>query len=411
MVVSKTFAKRLGALSLACIAGPSWAAGFQLNSQSATGLGRAFAGDAVIGDNASVMARNAAAMTLFDKTTMSLGFIVLDTDIKVKDASYVNGFVPGQIFPANFGDAGDTSVAPNLHVIVPINSNWVWGVNVYSNFGTKTEFDSAYVAPEFGGKTDVKSFNLGTSLAYRIDEQWSLGAGLDLVYGKGKMHRGLNTPAGQQTILDIDADGFALGFNLGVMFELNQNNRFGLSYRYSPKLEAKGDILYAGNQTSPLAKNDKLHMPLPDMIEFSGYHRVSPQWAVHYSVQWIGWEEFDVLKSSAHGVLNRYEWQDGFHYSLGATYELNSSWTLRAGYMHDTSAQDQITSISVPDSDRNWFSAGFSYHLNADSSIDVGATYLMGEDVNVTEQSPYSKLEGKTRADAVLVGVQYSRSF
>ena len=44
------------------------AAGFQLNSQSATGLGRAFAGDAVIADNASVMARNAAAMTLFDQT-------------------------------------------------------------------------------------------------------------------------------------------------------------------------------------------------------------------------------------------------------------------------------------------------------------------------------------------------------
>lgn len=411
MVVSKTFAKRLGALSLACIAGPSWAAGFQLNSQSATGLGRAFAGDAVIGDNASVMARNAAAMTLFDKTAMSLGFIVLNTDIEVKDARYTNAFAPGQSFSGNYGDAGDTSVAPNLHVIVPINSNWVWGVNVYTNFGTKTEFGNNYVAPEFGGKTDVKSFNLGASLAYRIDEQWSLGAGLDLVYGKGKMRRGLNTPAGQQTILDIDADGYALGFNLGAMFELNQNNRFGLSYRYSPKLEAEGDILYAANRTSPLVKNDKLQMPLPDMIEFSGYHSLSPQWAVHYSVQWIGWEEFDVLESNGHGVLNRYEWQDGFHYALGATYELNSSWTLRAGYMHDTSAQDKITSISVPDSDRNWFSAGFSYHLNADSAIDVGATYLMGQDVNVTEQSPYSLLEGKTRADAVLVGVQYSRSF
>ncbi|MCE2570522.1 outer membrane protein transport protein [Motilimonas eburnea] len=411
MVVTKSLAKRLGVLSLACIAGPSWAAGFQLNSQSATGLGRAFAGDAVIGDNASVMARNAAAMTLFDSAAMSLGFIVLDTDIKVKNSQYTSVFAPGQSFSADFSDAGDTSVAPNLHVIVPINDQWVWGANLYSNFGTKTEFDANYVAPEFGGKTDVKSFNLGASLAYRINEQWSLGAGLDLVYGKGKMRRALNTPAGQQPLLDIDADGFALGFNLGAMFELNANNRFGLSYRYSPKLEAKGDILYAPNQANPLIKNDKLYMPLPDMIEFSGYHRVSAQWALHYSVQWIGWDAFDVLKSDGHGVINRYEWQDGFHYAIGATYELNSSWTLRAGYMHDTSAQDKITSISVPDSDRNWFSAGFSYHLNANSAIDVGATYLMGEDVKVTEQSPYSQLEGKTRADAVLVGVQYSRAF
>lgn len=43
----------------------AYAGGFQINEHSATGLGRAFAGDAVIGDNASVVSRNAAAMTLF----------------------------------------------------------------------------------------------------------------------------------------------------------------------------------------------------------------------------------------------------------------------------------------------------------------------------------------------------------
>ena len=64
------------------------AAGFQLNAQSATGLGRAFAGDAVIADNASVMSRNAAGMALFDKTAMSFGLNVLKTDISVSDATY-----------------------------------------------------------------------------------------------------------------------------------------------------------------------------------------------------------------------------------------------------------------------------------------------------------------------------------
>ncbi|MGL5250896.1 MAG: outer membrane protein transport protein, partial [Enterovibrio sp.] len=49
----------------------AFAAGFQVNGQSATGLGRAFAGDAVIADNASVMARNPAAMSLFDRPQLS----------------------------------------------------------------------------------------------------------------------------------------------------------------------------------------------------------------------------------------------------------------------------------------------------------------------------------------------------
>ncbi|WP_218758218.1 outer membrane protein transport protein, partial [Vibrio parahaemolyticus] len=59
-----------------------------------------------------------------------------------------------------------------------------------------------------------------------------------------------------------------------------------------------------------------------------------------------------------------YQWQDGWHYAIGGTYYMNSDWTLRAGYMYDTSAQDNLTSISVPDSDRQWFSTGFSYHID-----------------------------------------------
>ncbi|WP_201284186.1 outer membrane protein transport protein, partial [Klebsiella pneumoniae] len=95
--------------------------------------------------------------------------------------------------------------------------------------------------------------------------------------------------------------------------------------------------------------------------------------AVHYSVQWIGWSAFDkiefrnlVTSRSSVGALTKgsydkmYEWQDGWHYSIGGTYYLNSDWTLRAGYMYDTSAQDSRTSISVPDSDRQWLSAGFT---------------------------------------------------
>lgn len=67
------------------------AAGFQINAQSATGLGRAFAGDAVIADNASVMARNPAAMALFESTSMSFGVEQVTSYIEVKDTTYLGG--------------------------------------------------------------------------------------------------------------------------------------------------------------------------------------------------------------------------------------------------------------------------------------------------------------------------------
>lgn len=398
------------------------AAGFQLNAQSATGIGRAFAGDAVIADNASVMARNPAAMALFDETSLSLGFESITSMIEVKDATYTNALRGGQVTSANESEVGDTSIAPNIHLIVPVNDQFAWGINAYTNFGTKTEFGDNYPGYEYGGLTDVKSMNFGLAASYRLNEQWSFGAGLDLIYGKGELKRDFAPDlaafayGGANEALDIDAEGWAVGFNVGTVYELNENNRFGLAYHYSPELEAKGDTTFKNQKFN----SDTIYMPLPDILEFSGYHRIEDtKFAVHYSVQWIGWESFDVLESKKAGELNAYEWQDGMHYAIGGTYYLNRDWTLRAGYMYDTSAQDDLTSVSVPDSDRQWFSTGFTYHISEKSNIDFGFTYLMGEDVDVEESKAnplapgtnLSELSGTTRADAILVGLQYSRTF
>ncbi|PJC85427.1 aromatic hydrocarbon degradation protein [Vibrio sp. HA2012] len=410
------FKKSVIATVVALASQQAMAAGFQLNSQSATGLGRAFAGDAVIADNASVMAKNAAAMALFDETALSLGVVSIKTLIKVKDAEYTNA-TGTTTSSADYDSAGSTSYAPNLHLIVPLNEKFAVGINAYTNFGTKTEFNDSYVAGEFGGTTDIKSINFGLAGSYRIDEQWSLGAGLDIIYGQGKMQRA--TASGAK-LLDIDADGWGVGFNLGTVYEMDDNNRFGLAYHYSPELKVKGDVYRSGVTYD----DDTLTLPLPDIWELSGYHRLEDsKFAVHYSVQWIGWNTFDTLKAKDAGTIKTYEWQNGMHYSIGTTYYLNNDWTLRAGYMYDTSAQDEITSISVPDSDRNWFSAGFTYNLTAKSNIDFGFTYLLGEDVDVTESQDFSAaygaaagtyvshLNATTHADAILIGLQYSQTF
>lgn len=387
------------------------AAGFQLNAQSATGLGRAFAGDAVIADNASVMARNVAAMALFDKTELSLGLNFLKTDINVSDATYY-GPTAATGAASNYDNAGGISLAPNFHLIVPLNEQFALGMNLYSNFATRTEFDDSFKGSEYGGLTDVKSINLGLAASYRINTQWSIGGGLDIIYGTGKLQRSLDVGQSQKMeLLNAETAGIGLGFNLGTVFELDENNRFGLSYHYSPEIETKGDIYVQGKKAS-----DTLYLPLPDMAEFSGYHRLTDsKFAAHYSVQWIGWSAFETLDmktAAGRTALNNYQWKDAMHFSLGGTYYLNNSWTLRGGYMYDQSAQDNVTSISVPDSDRQWFSAGFTYHLSEASNFDLGATYLLGKDVAVSEaKKDVSAINGTTHANAILVAMQYSHHF
>ncbi|NRA52608.1 MAG: outer membrane protein transport protein [Gammaproteobacteria bacterium] len=415
----KLFNKSLITLSLALISTQTLAAGFQLNSQSATGLGRAYAGDAVIADNASAMARNPASMALFKTTELSLGAIILDTDVTLKNSEFTffNGTDYTTVDLADVNDISGTNVAPNIFIVHPIDEQWTVGFGAYSNFATTTKYDSDFAASIFGGTTVVSSVNLQSSVAYRINEQVSIGVGLDVILASGELHRETETGAGTYTALDIEADGIGLGWHVGVVYELDANNRFGLSYRYSPTIATDGDFTIANMQFD----NDTLDIPLPSMAEFSGFHQLTAQTAVHYSAQFIQWSNFDVLATDQFvgpgGVIKEYNWRNTWHLSVGATHKLNKQWTIRTGYMYDMGAVDQIKSIAIPDSDRQWFSAGFSYTMASNSTIDFGLTYLMGKDTQVEEQQLSSsgallaQVNATTRANALLYGLQYNYQF
>ncbi|RYU48556.1 transporter [Aliivibrio finisterrensis] len=419
----RLFSKTLLAATITLATQQATAAGFQLNAQSATGLGRAFAGDAVIADNASVMSRNAAAMALFDSSQFSGGVNYIKTDIDVTDVNYAGQLAGGA--PVDDANNSSGTPVPNIYYIHRLNDQWAFGAGIYSNFGTTNNFDDNFGAgsgnlrlgiPDaslFGGTTEIKSINYALTVSYRINEQFSVGGGLDIIQGSGKLKRDM---APGINALDVEADGIGLGWNLGAVYELDERNRFGFSYHYSPEIEAEGDMymLDADPTSSTFGQNvidgQTLLMPLPSMAEFSGYHEIKDtKFAVHYSVQWIGWSAFDELNTKEGVNINNYKWQDGMHYSIGGTYFLNEAWTLRAGYMYDTAAQDNLTSISVPDSDRQWLSGGFSYHFQKKHTVDFGFTYLMGDEVDVSEKD--GALTAKTQANAILAGVQYSYSF
>ena len=85
---------------------------------------------------------------------------------------------------------------------------------------------------------------------------------------------------------------------------------------------------------------------------------------------------FDSLQIA--NIDKEYAWKDAGMSQL-VVHTINNDWTLRAGYMYDVAATDELKSISIPDSDRQWLSAGFTYHIDSRSNIDFGATYLIGK--------------------------------
>ena len=89
MKMNKTLLSIAVAGSLLSTSAAVNAAGFQLAEYSATGLGRAYAGEAAMADNASAQWRNPAMLTYLEGTQISTGAIYVNPNIDV------NGSVDG----------------------------------------------------------------------------------------------------------------------------------------------------------------------------------------------------------------------------------------------------------------------------------------------------------------------------
>ena len=60
-----------------------------------------------------------------------------------------------------------------------------------------------------------------------------------------------------------------------------------------------------------------------------------------------------------------------YKYSLGTTYKHNEKWKWRAGFALDkTAVQEEDVKITLPSSDRYWYSAGLNYTLSPSSNLD-----------------------------------------
>ncbi|MEL3918105.1 outer membrane protein transport protein [Aeromonas enteropelogenes] len=421
-MTTTVFKKSLIAATMALATSQVHAAAFQLNEHSASGLGRAYAGEAAVADNAAVLARNPAAMTTFDKMAVSVSGTYIKPDVDV-DGSIATPL--GKVSASESGIAPSAFV-PASYFIQPLNDQWAWGIGLFSNYGLSTEYSKTFPAGAGAGDTELLTLNINPNIAYRINEQFSIGAGINAVYGAAELNRyaGLLGPAlGQKSdtrIAHLKGDTWGFGWNVGTLYEINKDHRFALTYRSQVDMSFDGDFqgLTSGNRTV----DGNLKLDLPAQAEFAGYHRLNEQFAVHYSVNWTDWSAFQELKATSNqcagGVcLQKDEkFKDSTRYSIGGTWYINPAWEARLGFAYDNSPiEPEYRSLSIPDSDRVWYSAGATYHINPDMSVDFGMAYLDGKEVDVSEglrnHSDALRWKGSSHGNAFLASAQFNMKF
>lgn len=404
--------KYIALVITAVLSSQAQAAGYQVSEHSAAGLGRAYAGDAAVADTAAVLARNPAAMTRFKHAEISGVLSVINPSISINDHTH----------DETAKDIAPISFVPASYYIQPINDKTAVGLAIFSNYGVTTDYPKGMQAGSLAGKTSLETININPNIAYRISPQLSVGAGISLVYGTAEFNRRLGSlayAAPSKNLINMEGTSWAWGWNIGALYELDNNNRFGLSYRSQVDLNFHGHFTdYLGQATSKPNEtvSANLALPLPAIAEFSGFHQLNPQWAISYSVQWTQYNKFKEIRATssqcATGTcfVKKENFKNTYRWAVGTTYTLNPTWTLRYGFAIDQNA-GQAT-LSIPDTDRYWYSAGATYHYNSALSVDVGVSYIHSKKATFVEQTPVGENDSFTSSGkAYLAAAQINYRF
>ena len=264
----------VAAITAAVLAPAVQASGYKLNEQGAAGAGNAYAGRAAIVEDASVVFYNPAGMVKLKRAEVTVGASYVMPVGSFELDSYTNA--AGKTYTAEdlgpYSDGGNflsSATIPYGYFAMPINEKFAAGFGIFVPFGTNTDYDDDFIGGVFADQTQLTSIEFQPAVAYRVNDQFSVGFGLDITYMKGLLSKQLDTVpynenlkylnggvdptnltgsglaysdyAGFENHYEVEGDDWQVGYNLSLMWDINSDITLGVSYRSEMEFTLKGD--------------------------------------------------------------------------------------------------------------------------------------------------------------------------
>jgi long-chain fatty acid transport protein len=429
----------------------SYGAGFAVAEQSVTGLGRAFAGQAAVAEDASTIFHNPAGLTYLTHSQIAQGlnFILPQSDFNNDSSTIAPSLAPfgSTTLTGGGDDAGSLAVVPNLYYAHRLNDDVVLGIGVNAPFGLVTEYDDDWVGRYHAIKSDLLTININPSIGFKATEKLSLGVGVNLQYIDLELTQAVDfgaacaqafvggnpgalacaQPQQHDGKVKLNADDWSWGFNLGLIYQATDATRFALAYRskISHHLTGEGKfsvpsdpvvqaVAAGAGITKGAISGD---VDIPESASFAIHHQINSQWAVMADASWTRWERFKELAiASPVAPLNstkQEQWENNMRYGIGLTYAHNDKWTFRGGIAYDESPiPDEFRTPRIPGEDRKWVALGASYKYSDHIIIDAGYTHIFVSDPSIKDEtkpdnlgSSYT-LDGDYDASVDILGIQ-----
>ncbi|HQP34970.1 MAG TPA: outer membrane protein transport protein [Polyangiaceae bacterium] len=231
MLTRSTMRKVWAVMALAaacCPAGRAEASGYLLYDQSAEAMGRASAVSAGTREPAAIW-YNPANLSYVPEWRVSATGMVYVVNLRFAAAG------------SGEETRADTTVSPAGAVFAagPITDRLHAGLGVYSGYGLGSTWPSGWVGRTASISSELTTYSINPTLAYRLSDTFSVGAGYDLVRAAADNLTGLPVPIGGT--VRVGGATWGHGANVGMLARIVPD-RFhaALSWRSSVALTIDG---------------------------------------------------------------------------------------------------------------------------------------------------------------------------
>jgi len=421
------------------------ASGFALIEQSVSGMGTAYAGSAAQAQDATTIYFNPAGLThLKEPQAIAATHIVVpQAEYDEKGSTHALSLFGVTLGTEDGGDAGDAAAVPNLYYARKLPNGTSFGLGINVPFGLSTEYNRNWIGRYHAVKSEVHTVNINPAIAFKATDQLSVGLGFNLQYIEAELTNaidfglidaslfggafGLPQGGAADGFIKLKGSDWSAGYNLGVLYDFNDQTRFGLHYRSKVKhtLEGKANFTVPGGgaiegATGLFIDTDvESTVSLPGSLSASIYHDLNNQWAIMADITWTEWSRVKELRFEfenpvqADGVTSL-KWEDTYRYSAGITHTPNDTLTYRAGIAYDETPipNSHFRSPRVPGADRLWLAIGLGYKYSSQLSFDIGYAHLFVNDARINkslldaENAARGNLNGKYDASVDMLSAQ-----
>lgn len=393
------------------------AAGFYIQEQSVRGLGSAFSGSTTTLNDASTVYFNPAGMTQLPGLQAQAGVHVIIPDSKVKDTGTTAGTAAGLPLGGSAGNPYDATPVPNGFVTYQATNNLWVGLGVTAPFGLASDYGSTWFGRFDSTKTELAVIDVQPTIAYKINDQWSIGGGMNIQHASANLQNNVVLGAGVEGNSKLSGDDFGYGYSLGIQYKPWESTTFGLSYKSEVHHELDGDIevkLLSGATVAAATSGGSAKLNTPDHLTLGGAHKITDRLTLQGQATWFGWSNFDQIQavrdSGAVASTVQQNYQNTWAFAVGAEYMVNDAWTVRGGLQFDeTPTTDEFRTSRTPDGDRTWVSLGATYGLNDKIDLDMAATYIDVEDgtINVARGNGTMTADTEGSVGILALGMTY----